>query len=589
VESAPPLGTTNADDAGGDAPAAIDFTLKIEGVEKETILNTLRETSVLESLRDSPATSDVMLLRRVQDDQKRFESVMRSEGYYEAEVEHEVDRDTTPYEIIFKITPGRRFILAAYDILYVGEDAAHAPTLPDDPASLGLTIGKPAKADSIVAAQTRFMQRLANNAHPLAKVVDRKAVVDFETAKMTVDLEVDPGPMASFGPLVFEGLTRTKPAYLQRVVAWEPGSPYDQRRIESLRKDLVDMGLFSAVRIEIPDKVDSKNELPVTVNLVESKARSIGFGVAYASDEGAGVEAFWEHRNFFGEQDSLRVTALASEIKQSLGFNFEKPNSPTVDKTLLVNGTLVAQQTDAFDENAASGFLGVRQDLSKDWQITYGVAPEFSKVDDHDSDETWIGVGLPVTLYQDATDDLLDPTKGHRLTFALTPIIGELSNFTRFAVAEFKPSFYVSPFPTDRVIFAVRGRVGSILGEARNEVPANHRFYAGGGGSIRGYKYQSVGPLDRSNDPVGGRSVLETGAELRLRVTETIGVVPFVEGGTAYEERVPQLDREIRWAAGLGLRYFTAIGPLRLDFAFPLNRRHIDDSFQFYVSIGQAF
>lgn len=585
-----PSEDATTDNTADEQTESLEYEVKIEGVEKDSVLELLKQTSVLESLQDKPPASDVMLLRRIQDDEKRFEAAMRSEGYYEAEVTHKVDRDQQPYVITFDIAPGRRFHLAAYNIHYVGADADDAPPPPENLESLGIKIGMAAKADDIVTAQTRLLQQLADEAHPLSEVIDRKAVVDHADGEMTVDLEIDPGPKTLFGPLTFEGLDRTKPEYLERVAAWQPGTPYDQRKIEELRRKIVDMGLFNSVRIEIPKQLDDQGELPITVSVIEGKARSIGFGTAYSSDIGAGVEAFWEHRNFFGEQDDLKITGVLSEIRQSLGFNFEKPNSPTVDKTLLVNGTLLAQQSDAYNEKSANGFLGVRQDLNEEWEMTYGLAPEYSKVDDNDGEEIWTGIGVPVILKQDATDSLLDPSEGHRLTFALTPTVGQLNSFTRFVVAEFKPSIYFTPFPTDRVIFAARGRIGSILGESRDEVPANHRFYAGGGGSIRGYEYQSVGPLDKDNDPTGGRSVLEMGAELRLRVTETIGVVPFVEGGTAYQERVPETDREIRWAAGLGLRYFTAIGPLRLDFAFPLNRRKgIDDSFQFYVSIGQSF
>ena len=579
-----------SDEDGTENEESLKYKVEIKGVKDDAILDTLEKTSVLESLQESPPTSDVMLLRRIQDDQKRFESVMRSDGYYEATVTHSLDRDSDPYQITFTITPGRLFTLEDYEIQYVGDDAESAGPPPSDLESLGLKIGMPARADAIVAAQSRLLRQLADNAHPLAKVIDRKAVVDHAEGDMTVNLEVDPGPKALFGPLTVNGLERTKPEYLERVVGWKPGQPYDQRRIDELRKQLVDMGLFDSVRIEVPDELDDENELPVVVNLIEGKARTIGVGVSYSTDEGFGTEVFWRHRNYFGEQESLKLTGVLSEIRQSAGFEFEKPNALEVDETLLINGTLLAQQSDAFDEKSASGFVGFRHDLTEEWQITYGVAPEFSDVDDNESNEIWTGVGVPVILKQDTTDNLLDPSEGHRFTFAVTPTFGHLSDFTRFVRTEFRPSVYFTPFPTDRVIFAARGRVGSILGESTDEVPANHRFYSGGGGSIRGYEFQSVGPLDSDDDPLGGRSVLEVGAELRLRVTETIGFVPFVEGGTAYNERIPETDREIRWAAGLGLRYFTAVGPLRLDFAFPLNRRKgIDDSFQFYVSIGQAF
>ena len=138
-------------------------------------------------------------------------------------------------------------------------------------------------------------------------------------------------------------------------------------------------------------------------------------------------------------------------------------------------------------------------------------------------------------------------------------------------------------------MLSARTRIGSIIGQETDELPANKRFYSGGGGSVRGYEFQSIGPEDDKGDPTGGRSVLEVSGEVRLRVTEDIGLVPFIDGGTVSEQPFPDFDERFLWAGGLGLRYFTGIGPLRLDVAFPINGRDSDDIFQFYISLGQAF
>ena len=138
-------------------------------------------------------------------------------------------------------------------------------------------------------------------------------------------------------------------------------------------------------------------------------------------------------------------------------------------------------------------------------------------------------------------------------------------------------------------VLAGRGRAGMIIGEDRSDLPANKRFYSGGGESVRGYEYQKVGPLDEDGDPLGGRSVLEAGLEFRARVTESFGIVPFVEGGNVFEASDPE-DLDLLWAAGLGFRYYTAVGPLRFAFAVPLDKRdNVDDDFQIYLSLGQAF
>jgi translocation and assembly module TamA len=171
----------------------------------------------------------------------------------------------------------------------------------------------------------------------------------------------------------------------------------------------------------------------------------------------------------------------------------------------------------------------------------------------------------------------------------VTPYTGTGDGGLLFAVGTVSGSAYRALDTDRRFVLAGRAKFGSLVGEETDDVPANKRFYAGGGGSIRGYEFQSVGPLDANNDPLGGRSLIELNAELRVRITEQIGLVPFVDGGMVFDSVYPDFEEDLRWAAGLGVRYFSAIGPLRLDIAIPLNKREVDDSFQFYISLGQAF
>jgi translocation and assembly module TamA len=195
---------------------------------------------------------------------------------------------------------------------------------------------------------------------------------------------------------------------------------------------------------------------------------------------------------------------------------------------------------------------------------------------------------VPGKLDWDFSDDLLNPTRGGRLSLLAAPYVDTLGPDRRFAKARLTHTRYLGLH--DDVILALRGSVGGIGGADLDDIPADERFYAGGGGSVRGIPYQLAGPLDEDDDPTGGRSLLEVGAELRYRATESIGLVLFLDGGTVADSAVPDFSEELRWGAGPGLRYFTPIGPLRVDVGFPLNARQgVDDLFQLYLSIGQAF
>jgi translocation and assembly module TamA len=348
-------------------------------------------------------------------------------------------------------------------------------------------------------------------------------------------------------------------------------------------------GLFASAKIKLADEVDGEGRLPVTIDVLEAKHRSVGFGTKYSTGEGFGVNAFWEHRNYFGQGERLRVTATVAEIEQMLDAAFRKPNYLQRDQSLLANVAARHANTDAFDELSVTTFAGLERPYGENWTVTGGLASEYLVIDDDDGERTFLLFGLPATARRDTTDDLLNPSKGTRLTLSLAPWVGTLDQGLTWLNGSTSGSAYYAIDEEARFVLAGRGKLGVIVGEDTDDLPANKRFYAGGGGSVRGYEFQKVGPLDDDDDPLGGRSVIEVGAEVRARVTESVGLVPFIDGGMVYDDAYPDFNEEFLWAAGLGVRYFTAIGPIRFDLAFPLNGRDEDDSFQFYISIGQAF
>ncbi|MDX1402726.1 MAG: autotransporter assembly complex family protein, partial [Kiloniellales bacterium] len=448
----------------------------------------------------------------------------------------------------------------------------------------------PATAQVVNSSRETLLRLLAENARPLAALKDQEALVDHARKVMMVTLEIDPGPHVHFGPLTLQGLESVEPDYIMRALNWPRGEPFDRTRIQQLRRRLSDMNLFDTIRVELATQPDENGELPATMTLLERKHKSIGFGASFSSDEGFGGEVFWEHRNLLGKGERLRTSLNGTEIRQSAIADYEKPNYLVLDQSLLLRGELRHQDSDAFREKTIEGFVGLRREFDELWSGSLGLRPEITRVDDNESDEeSYLGLGLPVTATRDSSDNLLDPRDGTRLTLGLTPNVGEFSGPVAFLSSEARASAYWTPLESDVLTFAGRTRIASIVGEETEDIPAHRRIYSGGGGSIRGYEFQSVGPLAQNNDPEGGRSALELGLEARFRFQETYGVVPFIEGGTAYDENFPDFEQTIRWAAGIGLRYYTVAGPLRFDIAFPINPRRTDENFEFYISFGQAF
>jgi len=328
----------------------------------------------------------------------------------------------------------------------------------------------------------------------------------------------------------------------------------------------------------------------VRVTLRPRKPRTIAVGAKYSTSEGPGLTASWQHRNLLGRAHTVDVQLTIATLTQELDVGYRFPEFRRPDQTLFSKISLKNQDTDAFEEKSLTASLGVERRLNKYWRVSAAAEPEFSIIKDDTGRRTAELLSFPVIANYDTSDNVLDPTRGIRAQFKVSPTAGNADGPISFLTLEGSAATYRVILKKPQTVLALRTRLGIIEGEPTAAIPANHRFYAGGGGSVRGFGYQKVGPLDASNNPLGGRAVAEIGAEFRIRVTETIGIVPFVEAGNVYGGGHQGFGSGLRVGAGIGVRYYTAIGPLRLDVGTTLNRREgVDDPVQIYVSIGQAF
>ncbi len=571
----------------------VGYETLLRGVEDEGLRAVLEGSSQLFALAQRPPATLIGLRRRAEADLERLRTALRSEGYYASELDLEIDSDSRPVRVALNVTPGPRYSLAAYDIGYVTSPAPPQALRPDL-QEIAVTIGMPARAPEIVAAEQNLVSRLQERGYPFAQVAERKTFVDHEARVMTVQLSLDAGPAATLGPLTFTGQEQVAESYLRRIAGWDEGAPYDRRVLQETQRRLSETGLFASVTAETAAEPAADGALPVTVTLVERAQRSIGAAASISTDIGPGAEVFWEHRNLLGENETFRVSVTGSLIEQSSALEFRKPAFLEREQALLAELTGGFEDNDAFERQAVEGLVALERPVLDNWRVTAGVSAGYEVVDENANGATgerqFTLFGLPLTASRDTTDNPLDPASGTRLQASLTPATGVGDESLFFATGTLGGSAYYAVDEDARFILAARARAGTILGEETEVLPADRRFYAGGGGSIRGYEFQLVGPLDDDEDPLGGTSLVELGVEARVRVSEDIGVVPFVDGGTVFDDPWFNSGETLRWAAGLGLRYFTGFGPLRLDVAFPLNGRDdVDETLQIYISFGQAF
>lgn len=568
-------------------PLRYDTT--ISGIDDKSLLKLLESSSQLFGLEDRPPPTIAALERRVRADVDRMQKVLRSEGYYSARVEYRLEPDESPVGVFLDIVPGAQYTLSRYTIRYSGP-GSNDPDLPRDPADIGLTLGESARAERVKGARQQLLKKLADMGHPLATVIDQKAVVDRADNTMRVTIEVAPGDRARFGAMEIAGADDVETDYIETFIVWKEGEIFDQRKLNETRHELLDTGLFAAVAFERPKKLDADGKLPITVRVEERKHRSIGLGARWSSDEGFAVEGQWEHRNLFGRGEVLSLVGELGEIKQEFAANFKKPRFLRPDQSLLASAALANEDTDAFSGPLTKYFLGAQRRVTRNWKVIAGVPIEFSDLSDLQGSREFALVGLEGRGIRDSSNDRLDPTSGSRTTLTMRPWYGFGDSGVTFVKGIASVTSYDAIDDDERYVLAGRARIGSIVGESTAALPANKRFYAGGGASIRGYRFQSVGPLGPGNTPLGGRSLFELSAEIRTKVTDTIGGVLFIDGGNVYDDELPNLTQGLQWSVGVGGRYFTGFGPIRLDLGFPINPREgIDDFMQFYISIGQAF
>ena len=305
---------------------------------------------------------------------------------------------------------------------------------------------------------------------------------------------------------------------------------------------------------------------------------------------GPGVQGFWENRNLTGHGDRLRLEMPIWADLQELIARYRLPFFQRPDQDFVAQAALRNEDTDAYELRSAAASAGIERRFSNRWTGGIRGAVEGGQLKDPDEPRRrYAMVGMPLSIAYDNTGSLLDATKGVRTRLGVAPYTGVFDREFSVLRARLTTQAFLPVVGEDTLVLALSGTVGTVTGAETSSIPASIRFYSGGGGSVRGYAYQSIGPRNSRNDPLGGAALTEVSAEARWRFNEEWGLVAFVDGGMVYEDSTPAFGKDMLWGAGLGLRYFTLIGPVRLDVGVPLNARDDDAPWQLYISIGQNF
>jgi translocation and assembly module TamA len=593
-----PFGSKNAADESIPDPVPYSPHIEVKG-EGAGLNKKLSDASNLLERQGAPASGLAGLIARARQDVGPLAATLDENGYYAGEISITIDGKpleaispfdpiaTRPVPVDVNIATGPRFTFGRIRTSELPRGVSLE--------RLGLVTGRPANSTAIVSAENAIADAWREQGHPLAAVKPRNVVADHETRLLDVDLVVDSGPVARFGRVTVTGAENVDRRLIVGRAA-RRGGQYSSKTTKVATQRLRDLGVFESVRLIPAERIEPDGTIPMTIAVVERKPRVFGGTVFYSNTEGGGVEAYWRHRNLWGGAEQLEVKGAVSRLgigdfspDYRLATTLKKPGifgSPLTDGTLRVEG--YRQTTDAYRVTALEHEATISRIFSETITGSLGLEIARSRTDQTvTGTENHLLATLRTKLDWDMRDNRLDPTTGFRAQFLVAPA-HDFRNRESFATFGADASYYRAFDPTARLVLAGRAAAYSLTAKDVLDVPADRRIYAGGAGSVRGYGYKNIAPRNNDGDIVGGRSSVLVSAEVRYRLNDQFGLVAFADVGNATARIAPSFSDQ-KVGLGVGLRYLTPVGPVRLDLAVPLQPESGDPRVAVYVGLGQAF
>lgn len=576
------------------AAAALSYDVNIVGLKDPEALKALFDVSDLVLLQERPPASINGLRYRAASDVPAMLKALRAYGYYDASVATEISSGAEEnVQVFVVIRPGPQYKIASYEVFH-GEACAVPAELPNccpfTPEQVGLEVGQPALAVDIVNAELQLLTELSRCGYPLAAVEKRKVEVDMAKKQVKAASCIDEGPLSKFGPISIFGIENVEPRFIERRISWKEGDVYTPDAVEETQKRLLNSDLFTSVMITHGDELDDLGELPMKMRVTEASSKQLSLGVYYATVDGPGVDLGWVHRNFGGMGDTLSLDADFSKRYLAGKLAYKRPDFFRLDQTYRVFAEISRENIHPYLAFIYRGANYIERKLDTRRSFSAGLKIEHINVSESASNGTYLLMGLPLFGKYNTAENLLDPISGYSVTYSITPYQSFFHASQRFAKQRFTGTLYIPIIRPKVLVLALVAQLGSIAGTAQRNIPLTKLFLGGSEENLRGYRYKTVSPLDAQGRPLGGRSAIFASIEPRFRITETIGIVPFMDFGSVTFNEIPRFDAKWFKSVGVGLRYFSFFGPLRVDVGFPLNRRKgIDSKYQLYAAVGQAF
>lgn len=592
-----PLGSAPNVAPVADASTERRYFVRIEGLENidsEPIVDGFEEHSVLRADQDDPANA-AQIDRRSRADSELLAELLRSQGYFDAEVEPRVEGTEAGVSVVLEARPGAQYRFASVELPGLEQAGPDSTELRE---AFGVKAGDAVVAAEVIAAGLALKVELGERGFATAAVGEQQIEIDHELREARLVLPVEPGPVAAFGSIRVYGKPPFSARHVQQIARFRPGDEFERSEVDDLRRALIATGLVASAETRVVPRPGSR-VVDVDVRLEPAPMRTIAGELGYGTGEGVRLEGSWQHRNFFNPEGALTVRGVAGTQEQLAAVQLRRNNFRARDQVLNLLASASHTDRDAFEARTILLSAGLERQTNIIWhkKWTWSFASDVLLTDERGifddpatkENRTFLIAALPASLGYDGSDDLLDPTRGFRLSARISPEVSARGDRFTYARAQFDASAYQPVSST--VVAAGRIRLGTILGATASRIAPSRRFYSGGGGSVRGYGYQQLGPKDAEGDPMGGRGLAEFALEARIRLKAfggNFGIVPFFDGGTLTSDLAPDFN-SWQFAAGIGVRYYSSFGPIRIDVGTPLNPQADDNKIAVTVSLGQAF
>lgn len=577
----------------GSSAAAQDVKL-ISEVARSTMI----DASLLRALDDTAAPQDYVAAARA--DYRRLLTALYAEGYYAGSISITVDgieaSNIAPLaapseitEVVITVVPGPRFRFGEVSI---------APLPPQSTISEDLGPRQDAASGVIRRAVSASIGSWRDLGYAKASVTGQSIVARHSDAKLDVAVTLDPGPRLTFGELTISGSKTVSDDRIRQIAGLPVGEVYAPSELAAAERRLRRTGTFESVSLTESETVGPNDTLPVNAQLSDAKPRRIGFGLELSTIEGLTVSTFWLHRNLLGGAERLRVDAEISGITgetggtdYSLGGTFTRPATFGADTEYFLSGEISREDEPEFLIDKVSIETGFSRILSEDLTVRVGVGLLRAREETDIETREYTLLTLPLDATLDRRDSPASASQGYYIDLNATPFIstdGEIAGARMFGDTR----GYLTLGEEERFTLAARAQIGSVLGAGITEAPADFLFYSGGGGTVRGQPYQSLGveTLDGTETvTTGGTSFVGAQLEARFLVRDSISLVGFYDIGFVGETATPGEAGDWHAGAGFGLRYETGIGPIRLDLGTQASGDNAGSDLQVYIGIGQAF